>query len=280
LGAAIIPPAFREVIPLMPAPMVKPDGTAKNDGARHAAKRFMAKLRQDHPHLQCLITEDRLRSHAPHIETLHDDGGHSILGVKEGDQAYWFKHVQAAEEAGRVTSDERHDRAAGVIHRLRFVNDVPLKASRADVRVNVIEYGEMGPDQVQHCSWVTDVRVSKRHVSTLMRGGRARWKIDNETCNTLKNQGDNFEHNYGHGEQHLSVVCAMLMLLAVLVDPTQQLCCALCRAVWTKLGSKRLWWERLRALCYDSRLESMRELLEALWYGFEKSRPIVMTDPS
>jgi hypothetical protein len=157
---------------------------------------------------------------------------------------------------------------------------VPLNASRADVRVNVIEYGELGPDQVQHCSWVTDVRVSQRHVSTLMRGGRARWQIDNETCKTLKNPGDNVEHHYGHGEQHLSVVCARLMMLAFWVDQTQQLCWALFRAVWTKLGSKRLWWERLRALCYDSRLESMRELLEALWYGFEKSRPIVMTATS
>src|SRR5262249_45489539 len=117
-------------------------------------------------------------------------------------------------------------------------------------------------------------------VYKLMRGGRARWKMENETFNTLKNQGDNFEHNYGHGEQHLSVVFAMLMRLAFLVDQTQQLCCALFRAVWTKLGSKRLLWERLRALFYDYRLESMRELLEALWYGFEKSRPILRTDTS
>ena len=188
--------------------------------------------------------------------------------------------MQAAEEAGRVTSYARHDRAAGVIHRFRFVNDVPLNASRADVRVNFIAYWEIGPDQVQHCSWVTDVRVSKRNVSTLMRGGRARWKMANETCNTLKNQGDNFEHNYGQGEQHLSVGFAMLMMLAFLVDQTQQLCCALFRAVWTKLGSKRLLWERLRALFYDYRLESMHELLEALLHGFEKSRPILMTDTS
>ncbi len=210
----------------MPEPIVQPDGTAKNDCARHAAKRFMAKLRQDHPHLQCIITEERLSSNAPHIETLHDYGCHSILGVKEGDHASWFKHVQAAEDAGRVTASERHDRAAGVIHRFRFVNDVPLNASRADVRVTCIEYGELGPAQSQHCSWVTDLRVSKRNVYTLMRGGRARWKIANETCNTLKNQGDNFEHNYGHGEQHLSVVFAMLMMLAFVVDQTQQLCCA------------------------------------------------------
>jgi len=181
---------------------------------------------------------------------------------------------------GSITYYERHDRAAGIEHQFRFVNDMPLHASRADVRVNFIEYWEIGPDQVQHFSWVTDLRVNKRNVSTLMRGGRARWKIENETFNTLKNQGYNFEHNYGHGEQHLSVVFATIMLLAFLVDQTQQLCCALFRAVWAKLGSKRLLWERLRALFYDYRLESMRELFEALFYGYETHRPILITDSS
>jgi hypothetical protein len=38
-------------------------------------------------------------------------------------------------------------------------------------------------------------------VEPVMRGGRARWKIENETFNTLKNQGYNFEHNYGHGKK-------------------------------------------------------------------------------
>src|SRR5213593_16070 len=137
LGAAIIHPDFRAVIPLMPEPIVKLDGTAKNDCERNAAKRFIAKLRQDHPHLKCIITEDSLSSNAPHIETLHDAGCHYILGVKEGDHAYLFQQVQAAEHAGRVTYYERQDRAAGVGHRFRFVNDVPLKAARADVRVHV-----------------------------------------------------------------------------------------------------------------------------------------------
>src|SRR5438105_11663759 len=181
---------------------------------------------------------------------------------------------QASEQAGRVTSYERHDRAAGLRHRFRFVNDVPLNASNAHVRVHCIEYWEMGADKVQHFSWVTDLRVTKRNVYHLMRGGRARWKIENETCNTLKNQGDNFEHNDGHGMQNLSVVFAMLMMLAFLVDQTQQLCCALFRAVWAKLGSKRMLWESMRSLFYTYALQSMRQLLEALFYGLQRPPPI------
>jgi len=280
LGAAIVHPDVREVMPLMPEPIVNHDGTGKNDCERNAAKRFMTKLRKDHPHLKFIVTEDSLSSNAPHIETLQDHGLHYILGVKEGDHAWLFQQVQAAEHAGRVTHDERHNRAAGLMHRFRFVNDVPLNASNADVQVHFIEYWEIGDDKVQHFSWVTDLRVNKRNVFHLMRGGRARWKIENETFNTLKNQGYHFEHNYGHGLQHLSVMFALLMMLAFLVDQVQQLCCALFQAVWAKLGSKRLLWERLRALFYDYTLESMRQLLEALFYGLKKPTPLVMADSS
>ena len=273
LGAALVHPDQRAVIPLMPEPIVKQDGTDKNDCERNAAKRFIAKLRKDHPHLKFIVTEDSLSSNAPHIEALHAHGLHYILGVKDGDHAYLFAQVQAAEQAGRVTSYERHDRAARVVHRFRFVNDMPLNASNPNVQVNFIEYWEVGEHKVQHFSWVTDLRVSPRNVYHLMRGGRARWKIENETFNTLQNQGYHFEHNYGHGTQNLSVVFASVMMLAFLVDQTQQLCCALLQAVWAKLGSKRLLWERMRALFYDYALESMRQLLEALFYGVEKPRP-------
>ena len=87
LGAAIIHPDMRAVIPLMPEPSVKHDGRDKNDGERNAAKRFVARLRQDHPHLKCMITEESLSSNAPHIATLQAYGLHDILGVKEGDHA-------------------------------------------------------------------------------------------------------------------------------------------------------------------------------------------------
>jgi len=63
-----------------------------------------------------VITEDSLSSNAPHIETLHAHGLHSILGVKAGDHASLFQQVQVAEHTGHVTSYERHDRAAGVVH--------------------------------------------------------------------------------------------------------------------------------------------------------------------
>jgi hypothetical protein len=280
LGAARIHPDRREVIPLMPEAIVQHDGSKKNDGERPAAKRFLATLRHDHPHVRVIVTEDGLSANAPHIATLHAYGCHSILGGKEGDHGHLFAQVHAAEQAGRVRHYAQHDRATGITHRFRCIKDMPLNESHAKVRVNFLEDWEVSQDHVQHCSWVTDFHVHQDNVYTLMRGGRARWKIENETCNTLKNPGYHFDHTSGHGEQHLSVVLAVLMMRAFLVDQTQQRCGALFRAVWEKLGSKRLRWERMRALFFDYALESMRPLLDALLYGLKKSAPQFHVDTS
>ena len=125
---------------------------------------------------------------------------------------------------------------------------------------------------------MTDFRLDEHNVFRIMRGGRSRWKIENETFNTLKNQGYQFEHNFGHGQEHLSVVLAMLMMLAFLVDQTQQLCCPLFRAVWKKLGSKKMLWERMRSFFREHIVCSMREILEALCYRYERSRTVVTID--
>jgi hypothetical protein len=60
-----------------------------------------------------------------------------------------------------------------------------------------------------------------------MRVVRARWKIENETFNTLKNRGCHFEHNFGHGKQYLCGTLAGLMLLAFLIDQILRTCLSL-----------------------------------------------------
>ena len=65
------------------------------------------------------------------------------------------------------------------------------------------------------------------------------------------------------------------MLLAFWVEQTQPLCGALLQAVWAKVGSKRLRWERRRGLFYDDAFAAMRQLCEALVSGVKKSSPLV-----
>jgi hypothetical protein len=276
MGGVIIHPNLREVIPLMPEPILKQDGESKNDCERNAAKRFLAQLKQDYPDLTFTITEDALSPNAPHIRELEKHGFHYILGVKEGDHEHLFEQVALARQEGRVTEYER--RSGGVVHRFSFVNQMPLNKSNPDILVNFVEYWEISEGKTQHFCWVTDFTITKLNVFTIMRGGRARWKVENETFNTLKNQGYHFEHNFGHGKNNLSVVFVALMMLAFLIDQVQQLACELFQAVLEKKGSRKRLWEHMRALFKTIELKSMTQLFEAILYGY-KATVVIFSPP-
>ncbi len=280
LGAAIVHPDFKEVIPLAPEMIVRQDGSKKNDCERNAARRFLQKLRQDHPHLPLIVVEDGLSSNGPHIRDLQQHGMHYILGVKPGDHPLLFHHFEQAAKNEEVTEHTMVDpRDPKVTHVFRILNGVPLNQAHLDLCVNLIDYWQHSEGKKSlHFSWVTDFTVTRENVYVLMRGGRARWKIENETFNTLKNQGYHFEHNFGLGKEHLSEVFVMLMMLAFLVDQTQQLTSALFRSVWQKFGTKRSLWENVRTLFDAFELESMEMLYTALLNGYRRPKPEILYD--
>ncbi|MCO6453483.1 MAG: transposase [Caldilineales bacterium] len=274
LGATIVHPEQKAVIPLAPEPIIKQDGAMKNDCERNAAKRLLEKLCQDHPHLPLIVVEDALAANAPHIGELQRHDLRYIIGVKQGDHGFLFDHVNQAQIEGATREFEIAEDES--IHRFRFLNDAPLNESNQDVRVNFLEYWEIkSGKKTCHFSWVTDFIVTEANAYTLMRGGRARWKIENETFNTLKNQGYHFEHNFGHGRQNLSVVLAMLMMLAFAIDQAQQLACSLFQAAWQKVGSKRRLWERMRSLFHELPMESMSDIWRAIAFGFRVEQVVI-----
>jgi hypothetical protein len=276
LAGALVHPDLREVIPVRPEPILKQDGVDKNDCERNAAKRFLAQFREDHPHLDVIVVEDGLSSNGPHIEDLQHYRMHFILGAKPGDHTALFTRMAAEAEAGTAQVLTVEDPTSGTIHHFRWLCQVPLNDSHPHLLVNFLEYWEVKNGKLQYFSWVTDLELTEVSVWMVMRGGRARWKIENETFNTLKNQGYHFEHNFGHGAQQLATVFALLMMLAFLVDQVQQLCSPLFRAVWQKFGTKRLMWDRLRCAFTEFAFDSMRELLEALLAGIEKKKPVLL----
>jgi Transposase DDE domain len=279
LGATLVHPDLKEVIPLAPEPILQQDGQDKNDCERNATRRWLRSFRREHPHLPVIVVEDALSSNAPHLRDLRAARARYIIGVKPGDHAFLFDHVQTRDEAGQMQVLTLVDPATQVRHHFRFCAGAPLNASHPDELVNVLLYWEIPPDQnakakVQHFSWITDLALKADTVWDIMRGGRARWKIENETFNTLKNQGYHLEHNYGHGVQNLSVVLALLMMLAFLVDQVQQLCCPLFQAAWSKMKTKRHLWDEIRHHFRTLRFDSMAELLTALVRGIAPQRPV------
>lgn len=245
LGACIVHPEKSNVIPLCPETIQNGDGSEKNDCERNAAKRFIENFKREHPHLKVIVIADGIASNAPYIRLLEENRMKYILGAKPGDHKFLFDFADASAE----TNDYEILDDRGVLHQFRYINDVALNKSNPDVRVNFLEYMQTdSKGKETFFSWVTNIRINQGNVFTIMKGGRARWKIENETFNTLKNLGYNFEHNYGHGKKYLSTILCLLMLLAFLIDQVQGIACSLFEAVKKRAGSYRGIWENMRVL--------------------------------
>ncbi len=245
LGGCIVHPDQTNVIPLCPEMIHNTDGTTKNDCERNASKRFVEHFRREHPHLKTIIIEDGLASNGPHITHLEQHNIKYILGAKRGDHKYLFDIVDSSELSKYVEFKDK----AGYLHQFRFVNNVPLNKSHPNLLVNFWEYRETTPRGKElNFSWVTNIKITEKNIYLLTKGGRARWKIENETFNTLKNLGYNFDHNYGHGKRYLSTVFCMLMMLAFLIDQIQEMACTLFQEAKRKAGTYRSLWECMRVL--------------------------------
>jgi len=265
LAAVLIHPKQKVVFPLCPEPIIKQDGHSKNDCERNSAKRLLPRLRCEHPHLKIMVVEDSLSSNEPHLTLLKSLDMRYIISVKHTDHKYLFEFAAAAKGVTHeMCSDD------GTHHRYYFVNKLPLNDSKENCEVNFLEYWEETKDgKRQHFTWITDILITKENVHQLMRGGRARWKIENETFNTLKNQGYHFEHNFGHGYKHLSAVFCYLMMLAFLVDQAQQYCCKLFQAALTKSTSKLYLWIKVRTLFKGYFIDSWETLYQSIAYGHQ-----------
>jgi hypothetical protein len=280
LGAALVHPERKEVIPLIPEIISRQDGSTKNDCEMNASRRLLIEFRQQHPHLEIVVTQDAISPNGPYIRFLEESGYHFILTVKEADHVHLFARFDEAVKKGVAQDliiDDPENREH--FHYFHWVNGLPINASHPDLLVNILEYYEVKGDTRKRFCWVTDIALAKDNVHSIMRAGRAHWKIENETFNTLKNQGYNFEHNYGLGKEYLSMVFVKLMMLAFLTDQTQQLCCALFQAVLKKEGGKKALWEAMRSAFRWLILESMEMLYLALLHGV-KQKPIIGLDSS
>jgi hypothetical protein len=203
---------------------------------------------------------------------------HFILGAKPGDHPFLFEKAAEALEEGRASTPIMVDPTTGIERSYTAVAGLPLNESHPDLRINFVSCTEQKEDKLTHFSWVTDLPIAptRKMLPLIERGGRARWKIENETYNTLKNQGYHCEHNYGHGVKNLSTVLMLMMMLAFLVDQTQQIACPLFRAALVALQCRRRLWERMRAFFFSFAFRSMTELFEAILRGHVRQPPVLL----
>ena len=268
VAATLTRAGSHEILPLDAEEVRNEEGPQKQDCELTAAQRLVKRLRAEHRHLRLCILGDDLYAHEPFIEEWRTLRMGFVLVAKPTSHVALFEQLADRELRGEC---ERGVWTAGTAsHRRDFeyrrASDVPLTRSGA-VRVNCVEVWERRPDGTvgYHNSWVTDFAVTPATIATLVGIGRSRWKIEHEQFNVHKNHGYEVEHNYGHGQQTLSMVFYLLNLLAFLAHKLLEFGDRLYQQ--GRAGeSRRGLWTLFRSACYLIEVASWEALLRYhLW---------------
>ena len=274
LQAVIVHPDLRQVLPLFPEAIQNEDGNEKQDCEVNAGKRMVKKIRESHPKLPIIIAGDGLYSKQPFINALKENDMSYILVAKASDHKILFEWVDEIVAMGEAENIERTD-GKGRGHKYQWINDIPLNGTQGADQINFFQYWLINKNgkTTYHNSWVTDLPISGNNVTKLVKGGRARWKIENETFNTLKNQGYHIEHNYGHGNQYLSMIFFVLNLLAFFIHQVLDLGDGPYQRCRSRFSSRKEFWNQLR---YAFRLILFRDFYHLVNYVF---RPPLVRAP-
>jgi len=222
-------------------------------------KRLLGDFQKEHPRLEAIFIADALSAKGPYLRPILEMGAHFIVNVNPTGNPSLFEWLKGVSLKKKTITTKKES------FELQFYNGLPLNDSNHDLLVNFIDCvirDKKG--KTTHFSWITDLLVTQDNVYPLARAGRARWHIENETFNTLKNQGYQFEHNFGHGYKNLSHVFGLLMFLAFLIDQVQQRSCGLFQEALEKAKRKIRFWEKLRVYILEFQVGSWAALYSAM----------------
>ena len=200
LAATAVAPGHSKVVPLFPEFIAPQDGADKQDCERNAAKRWHARHAARLRPLRPVYLGDDLFACQPIVKMLVDAGDDFIFTCKETSHRALYDFIDKAVETRRY----------------RWITGVPLRDGKDAVLVNWVAFEILDRHgRVKYSiAWVTSLPVSKANVALIVAAGRARWKIENETFNLMKNHGYELEHNFVHGKTFLAMTLAALNLLA------------------------------------------------------------------
>lgn len=257
LQATLVAPGKRQVIPFGPGFISNSGREGTQDCELKAGKRLIPKLRAAHRQLPMMIVGDSLYSKQPFIRLVKKHKMSFILGAKPKDHKTLMEDIEGLRRGGCLQRVEYTDKKKKR-YVYEWVNEIPLNGYLGGDVVNFIEFHifDAGGKRTYHNSWVTDIEVSEENVRELVKGGRSRWKIENEGFNTLKNHGYHLEHNFGHGHKNLSEAFFVLNLLAFFVHQILEISDLLYQRCRAGFSARREFWNAIRAsfrlLLFDS----------------------------
>jgi hypothetical protein len=138
-----------------------------------------------------------------HIRSMLDPVPPSCL------QAVFDQVLVVLRENGGLRAFERLD------GRCRWFSQAPLRDKDGlDVDWIGLTVADAEGKTTYDGAFVTSLEVTRENVAEIAACARARWKIENESFNVLKNNGYHLEHNFGHGKQNLAMLFATMNFLA------------------------------------------------------------------
>ncbi|WP_051786584.1 hypothetical protein [Endozoicomonas numazuensis] len=278
LACCLVKPGKKEVLPLMPEPIIQQVDASKNDCEKKALKRLLSNISREHPHLKLVLNFDDLYSDGPTIKLVKSHGYSFIMVAKDTSHTSLYESVDELDKADKVKRYQFTDEK-GHKHWFRFVNNVSINKSHKKTLINYLEYVETDPKGKKYVNtWITDIQLTQENVAKVMRGGRAKWKIENETFNTLITQGYHLEHNYGHGKQHLATNLACLTFSAFLIDQIEQLACKFFQQALEAKKSKKALWHAIRGLFDWFTIENWEDVFAAITEGRSASLKHLVVD--
>lgn len=264
LQGAIVKAGLRQVIPVMPEEICAQDGERKEDCESNAFKRFLARFRKDHDKLGIIINADALYATTPIITTIHEHKANYIFKIEAANHKTLIRNVDHTDKTKTEALSLRKNRMV-----IEWVNDIELFSS-TNVRTNYMEAWELVPQKdgslrsQYYGKWITDIEITQDNAKTLIDAARARWKIENECFNSLKNHGYNMDHNYGHGSENMSFNFYNFILLAFTMHQIHQLTDKLFQEMRSRFGRLGWLWEEIRAMVHRLYFVSMESLWELL----------------
>jgi hypothetical protein len=214
LSATVVAPGHSKVVPLMPEFVATQDGAEKQDCERNAVKRWFNSHHARIAPLRPIFLGDDLFACHPVCKMITDAGDDFIFTCKPTSHKALYDFIDGAEPFRHLEKVRRGKTTD--TRRYRWIEAVPIRDGKDAILVNWISFEILdAKGKVTYSmAWVTSLPVSKDNVAEIVACGRARWKIENESFNVLKNHGYELEHNFGHGQKFLAMTLATLNLLA------------------------------------------------------------------
>jgi len=273
LGATLVAPGHNHVVKLPPEFIVPQDGSDKQDCESRAARRRLAAHGAQHARLRPVCLGDDLFANQPMCEAIQATGGNFVLTCKPASHALIGEYITGVDLPTHSVRVKRG--REWVTHRFRWLAEVPLRDGRDALTVNwfEIEISNAAGDITYRNSFITDLPVGRDTVADLAACGRARWKIENETFNVLKNNGYNLEHSFGHGKQNLAALLITLNLLAFAFHTICDHGEALWQAARSKVSSRAQFFSNMVAITSFLIFSGWDELMQTLAFARPPPQP-------